>query len=80
MNPLIQGHSGTAPQTSRNIFSIRQGTDEDDFQSDSHLEAGIFNNQMTQISGPEDGHDSTDQRFSCYEERWSRTNAFRIQN
>ena len=25
MNPLYQGHSGTVPETSRNIFSIRQG-------------------------------------------------------
>ena len=31
MNPLIQGHSGTAPETSRNVFSIRQGTNEDDY-------------------------------------------------
>ena len=29
MNPLIQGHSGTAPETSRNVFSINQGTNED---------------------------------------------------
>ena len=58
MNPLIQGHSGTAPETSRNVFSINQGTNEDDSQSNPHPEAGIFNNQMTQNSGPEDGHDS----------------------
>ena len=53
MNPLIQGHSGTAPQTSRNVFSINQGTNEDDSQSDPHLEAGFFNNLKTQNSGPE---------------------------
>ena len=29
MNSLIQGHSGSAPETSRNIFSISQGTNED---------------------------------------------------
>ena len=58
MNPLIQGYSGTAPETSRNVFSINQGTNEDDSQSDPHPEAGLFNNQMTQNSGPEDGHDS----------------------
>ena len=57
MNPLIQGHSGTAPEASRNVFSISQGTNEDDSQSNPHPEAGIFNNQMTQNSGPEDGHD-----------------------
>ena len=28
MNPLIQGHSGTAPETSRNVFSINQETNE----------------------------------------------------
>ena len=56
MNPLIQGHSGTAPETSRNIRSTSQGTNEDDSQSNPHPEAGIFNNQMTQNSGPEDGH------------------------
>ena len=49
--------SGTAPETSRNIFSIRQGTNEDDSQSNLHPEAVIFNNQMKPNSGPEDGHD-----------------------
>ena len=57
MNPLVQGHSATAPETSRNVFSIHQGTNEDDSQSNSHPEAGLFNNQVTQNSGPEDGHD-----------------------
>ena len=57
MNPLVQGHSGTAAETSRNIFSINQGVNEDDSQSNPHPEAGIFNNQMTQNSGPEDDHD-----------------------
>ena len=32
MNPLIQGHSGTAPDTSRNAFSTSQGTNEDNSQ------------------------------------------------
>ena len=58
MNPLIQGQSGTAPETSRNAFSTSQGTIEDDSSSDPHPEAGIFNNQTTQNSGPEDGHDN----------------------
>ena len=40
MNPLLQGHSGTTPETSRNAFSINQGTNEDDSQSDPHPEAG----------------------------------------
>ena len=57
MNPLIQGHSGTATETSRNVFSTSQGPNEDDSQTDPHPEAGIFHNQTTQNSGPEDGHD-----------------------
>ena len=58
MNPLIQGYSGTAPETSRNAFSMNQRTNEDDSQSDPHPEAGIFTNQTTQNSGPEDHHDN----------------------
>ena len=58
MNQLIQGHSGTAPETSWNVFSIAQGTNEDDSQSNPHPEAGLFNNQMTQNSGPQDGRDT----------------------
>ena len=40
MNPLLQGHSGITRETSRNVFSINQGTNEDDSQSDPHPEAG----------------------------------------
>ena len=57
MNPLIQGHSGTAPDTSRNAYGSNQGTNEDDSQGDPHPEAGIFQSQTTYNSGPEDGHD-----------------------
>ena len=39
MNPLLQGHSGITPETSRNVISINQGTNEDDSQSDPHPEA-----------------------------------------
>ena len=42
MNPIIQGYSGTAPETSRNAFRTNQGTNEGNFQSDFHPEAGIF--------------------------------------
>ena len=62
IKPLIQGHSGITSETSRNALSTSQGTNEDDSQSDPHPEAGIFHNQTTQNSGPEDGHDS------CYKE------------
>ena len=57
MNPLFQGHFGTAPESSRNVFSISQGAKEFDSQSNRHPEAGIFNNHTTQNPGPEDGHD-----------------------
>ena len=51
MNPLLQGHSGTIPETSRNMFSINQGTNEDHSQCNPHPEAGLL------ISGREDRHD-----------------------
>ena len=52
MNPLLQGHSGTTPEASRNVFSINQGTNEDDSQSNPHPEAGLF------TSVREDRHDT----------------------
>ena len=55
-NPLLPGHSGTTPEPSRNALSISQRTNEDDSQNDPHPEAGLFHGQMTQNSGPEDGH------------------------
>ena len=51
MNPLVQGHSGTTPETSRNMLSINQGTNEDDSQSNPHPEAGLV------TSGREDRYD-----------------------
>ena len=56
MNPLLQGHPGTTPEPSRNVLSTSQGTNEDDSQNDPHPEAGLFHCQITQNSGPEDGH------------------------
>ena len=58
MNPLIHGHSGIAPDTSRNAYGTNQGTNEDDSQSDPHPKGGIFQSQATLNSGPENGHDS----------------------
>ena len=58
MNPLQQGHSGTTPEPSRIAFSNSQGTNENDPQNDPHPEAGLFHGQLTQNSGPEDGHDT----------------------
>ena len=40
LNPLIQGHYGTTPKTSRNTLRTKQRTNEDDSQSDLYLEAG----------------------------------------
>ena len=37
MNTLIQGHFATAPETSRNAFSTKQGTNDEDCQRDSFL-------------------------------------------
>ena len=51
MNPLLQGHSGTTPETSRVVFRSIQGTNEDDSQCDPHPEAGLL------TSGREDRHD-----------------------
>ena len=56
MNPLLPEGSGTTPEPSRNALSISQGTNEDDCQNDPHPEAGLFHGQMTQNSGPEEGH------------------------
>ena len=58
MNPLIQGPSGTAPETAWNAYGTNQGTNEDDSQSEPHPEAGIFQSQTTRNSDPEDGHDN----------------------
>ena len=57
VNPLTHGYSVSAPETSRSSFGTNQGTNGDDSQSDPHPEAGIFRNQTTRNSGPEDSHD-----------------------
>ena len=57
VNPLLPGHSGTTPEPSRNALNTSQGTNDDDSQNDPRPEADIFYGQMTQNSGPEDGHD-----------------------
>ena len=58
MNPLLPGHAGDTPEPTRNTSHNNQGTNEDGSQNDPHPEAGLFHGQMTQNSGPEDGHDS----------------------
>ena len=41
IKPLIQGHSGTATETSRNTNGTNQGTNEDDSHSVPHPEVSI---------------------------------------
>ena len=71
MNPLLQVHSGTTPEQSRNTLKTNQGTNEDDSQYDHHPEADLFHGRMTQNSGPEDGHDmvtgATEQINNCHD-------------
>ena len=59
MNPLVQGHSGTVPETSQNAIGTNQGTNEKNSESDPHPEASIFRSLTTRNSRPEEGHDST---------------------
>ena len=58
MNPLFQDHTGTAPKTSRNAFGKKQGTNEDDSESDPHPEAGFLCSQTAKNSDREVDHDS----------------------
>ena len=57
MEPLIQGHSGTALETCRNAIGTNHGISEDESQNYPHPEAGIFSSQTAQNFGPEIGHD-----------------------
>ena len=56
LNTLIQGHSGIAPETSRNTLSTNQGTNEDDSLSDPHSKAGVSQRQTTLNSSPGDAY------------------------
>ena len=58
LNPLLQGHSRTTPETSRNTLRPQQGTNEDASQSDPHPEASVSKSQTTQNSGPDDAYDT----------------------
>ena len=57
LNPLIQNHSRSSQETSRNALGTNQGTIEDDSQSDFHPEATVSQSQTMQKSGPDDGYD-----------------------
>ena len=56
MNPLNQGHSRTALETSRSSYGTNQRMKEEDSQNDPQPGAGVFHNQSTRYSGPEKGH------------------------
>ena len=58
MKPLLPGHSGNTTEPSRNALNTSQGTNENGSQNNPHPEAGLFDGQITQNSGPEDGHDN----------------------
>ena len=58
MNPLLPGHSGTAPEPTRNTTRNNQGTNEDGSQTDPHPEASLFHGQREQNSGTENDYDS----------------------
>ena len=57
LNPQVRTCSVAVPGTSRNTSVENQGTNEEDFPSDPHPEAGLFRSHTTQNSGPEDGPD-----------------------
>ena len=57
MNPLLPGHSGTAPEPTRNTKRNNQGTNEDGSQTDPHPEASLFHGQREQSSGTENDYD-----------------------
>ena len=54
MTPLIQGHSRNVRETSRNVYSTNQGTNEDNSHSDPYPVTNISQSQMTRNSGPEE--------------------------
>ena len=63
----LRNRSGDVPEH----LLYKPGTNENESQSNTHPKAGIFNNQMTQNAGPEDGHDmvtaATEQTRNCYD-------------
>ena len=59
LNPLIQDHCGTAPETSQNIRRTHRGTKEDDSQSDPQPDASVSQSQTTGNSGPNDTYNNS---------------------
>ena len=63
-NQQIHKHFETVPGTFRSTNLENQGTNEDEFQSDLHPEAGIFRDQTTENLGPNDCRDTIKRRPS----------------
>ena len=58
LNPLVQGHSGSVLETSRNALNINQRRNEDDSQFYPHPEARVSQSQPTHVFGPNDSYDN----------------------
>ena len=54
LDPLIQGHSGTAPDTSWNTIRTNQATKENESQSNFHPGRSVSRKQTTRNSGADD--------------------------
>ena len=55
--PLIQGHSGTAPETTQNTLGTNQGTNEGESKCDANPEASVSQTQTIANSDPVDVYD-----------------------
>ena len=58
LNPLLQSHSGSAPETSRNALGTKRGTNGDDSESGPYPEASVSQSQTMLNSGPDYGYDT----------------------
>ena len=76
MNPIIQGHSGTALETSQNAFSTSQGTNCDDSQNDPHLEMGSIDQQLEVCYPTRNERIQEDCEVDYFRQLWSITNTF----
>ena len=84
LNPLLQGHSGSAPKKSRKALNINQGTNEDHSQGDPHPETRVTQSETTQIFGPDDSYDSklyfNRQKSTVFSSHDIKLSAMRISN
>ena len=64
LNPSIQSHSRTTPETSRFTLGTNEGMNEDDSPCDP--EASVSQSQNTRISGSDDKWDSSIVKTTFY--------------